>query len=75
MRARDEFWIESNSRPEPDLLWVKAGRYQQGHPTADDVMLAIEVSHTSLQYDLSEKASLYAEAGIVEYWLVDANAS
>lgn len=33
-------------------------------------MLAIEVSHTSLQYDLSGKASLYAEAGIVEYWLV-----
>ena len=64
-----------HSRPEPDLLWVRAGRYQERHPTADDVQLAIEVSHSSLEYDLLEKSELYAEAGIVEYWLVDANSS
>ena len=38
-----------------------------------DVLLAIEVSYSSLQSDLREKAELYAEAGIVEYWIVDAN--
>lgn len=60
------------SRPEPDLMWVRAARYRQSHPTANDVKLAIEVSDSSLQVDLIEKASLYAEAGIPEYWIVDA---
>lgn len=60
------------SRPEPDLLWVRAARYRDRHPTADDVKLAIEISDSSLQSDLIEKAALYADAGIVEYWIVDA---
>jgi Uma2 family endonuclease len=62
------------SRPEPDLLWVRAARYRQQHPTSGDVKLAIEIADSSLQSDLIEKAALYAEAAIVEYWIVDANA-
>lgn len=63
---------ELDSRPEPDLMWVRAARYQTQHPAAADVKLAIEVSDSSLQRDLIEKAPLYAQAGIIEYWLVDA---
>ena len=37
--------------------------------------LAIEVSDSSLQSDSCEKVKLYAEAGIVEHWIVDADAS
>ena len=66
---------ELHSRPEPDLLWLRAGRYRDHHPTAADVQLAIEVSYSSLKSDLLEKSGLYAEAGIAEYWCVDANAS
>jgi Uma2 family endonuclease len=66
---------ELESRPEPDLLWVRAARFRDRHPGASDVKLAIEVSYSSLQSDLREKAALYAEAGIVEYWIVDATAS
>lgn len=62
---------EFDSRPEPDLLWVRAGRYLNRHPTAADVRLAIEVSDSSLQADLIEKAELYGQAGIVEYWIID----
>ncbi len=61
-----------NSRPEPDLLWVRAARYRDRHPTAADVKLAIEVSGSSLYADLIEKVALYAQARIVEYWIVDA---
>ena len=39
-----------------------------------DVRLAIEVADSSLKFDLTEKAALYAEAGIGEYWVVDASA-
>lgn len=62
---------ELESRPEPDVFWILAGRYRDRHPNAADVKLAIEVSDSSLQSDLIEKASLYAEANIVEYWVVD----
>jgi Uma2 family endonuclease len=63
------------SRPEPDLMWVRKGQYHSHHPTAADVKLAIEVSYSSLKKDLTDKAELYAEAGIGEYWLVDAVSS
>ncbi|MEQ9407171.1 MAG: Uma2 family endonuclease [Fuerstiella sp.] len=36
---------------------------------------AFEVSYRSVKSDLAEKAELYAEAGIREYWIVDAAAT
>ena len=58
---------EQESRPEPDIMWIRAARYRNGHPQAGDVQLAIEVSYSSLAYDLETKRRLYAEAGIREY--------
>ena len=63
------------SRPEPDLMWLRLANFRDHHPMASDVQLAIEVAYSSLAYDLEEKRHLYAEAGIVEYWIVDAEAS
>ncbi|PHQ35972.1 Uma2 family endonuclease [Rhodopirellula bahusiensis] len=36
-----------------------------------DAVLAMEVSDSSLQYDLSETANLYAEAGLSVHWVVN----
>lgn len=58
------------SRLEPDVLWVRADHPRERHPTADEVLLLIEVSGSSLQVDRGVKADLYAGAGIVEYWVV-----
>lgn len=63
------------SQPEPDVMWVRKARYLDRHPAADDVLLAIEVAYGRLKNDLLEKAELYAEAGIKEYWVVDAEAN
>jgi Uma2 family endonuclease len=52
-------------------LWVEPKRYLDRHPLPDEVFLGIEVSESSLNYDRNEKAVLYAEAGMVEYWVVD----
>ena len=60
------------SMPEPDLMWLQKVSYKERHPTWQDVRLAIEVADSSLKSDLTEKAELYAEAGIQEYWVVDA---
>ena len=68
-------FVCDDNRPEPDVLWLKPRRYGRTRPTAEDVLLLIEVSDSSIAADLQEKADLYAESGIVEYWVVDVPAS
>jgi Uma2 family endonuclease len=41
------------------------------NPHPSDISLLVEISDTTLTYDLTIKASLYARAGIVEYWVLD----
>jgi Uma2 family endonuclease len=48
-------------------------RKRFARPTADDILLVIEISALSLTYDRKAKARLYARHGIREYWVVDAN--
>ena len=62
---------EQESRPEPDVLWVKPRRYLDRHPRSQDVLLLIEVSDSSVQYDRMLKGELYARAQIQEFWVVD----
>jgi Uma2 family endonuclease len=68
-------FICNDNRPEPDILWLQPRRYGRTRPTAHDVMLLIEVSDSSLSTDLQEKADVYAEAGVLEYWVVDVPSS
>ena len=65
---------ELQSRPEPDLMWIRASRYRDHHPRAVDVQLAIEVADSSLGYDMETKRRLYAQSNIREYWIVDPQA-
>jgi Uma2 family endonuclease len=62
---------EQDSSPHPDVAWVKKRNYADRHPLPDEVLLLIEVADSSLDSDCGEKAELYAEAGIREYWVVD----
>lgn len=36
------------------------------------MLLAIEVAHSSLRFDTTIKARLYAALGVREYWVIDA---
>lgn len=61
----------TNSVPEPDLAIV-AGQlrdFTSSHPTT--AALVIEVSDTTLEYDQTTKATIYAAAGIEDYWIVN----
>lgn len=40
-------------------------------PTADDCVIVIEVSDSTIVKDRTIKLPLYAQAGIPEYWLID----
>lgn len=59
------------SEPQPDLAIVSGAPqdYKKTHPQT--ALLVIEVADTSLEYDRSVKASLYASGGVPEYWIVN----
>jgi Uma2 family endonuclease len=68
--------VAVDSEPQPDLALLRhrAIAYKDAEITAADVVLLIEVAETSLRYDRTVKLRLYAEAGVPEYWVVDADA-
>lgn len=62
------------SEPEPDVALVENQRAaelrrQRRHPST--ATLVLEVANTSLQYDRLEKGSLYAQAEVPDYWIVN----
>ncbi|MGD1902776.1 MAG: Uma2 family endonuclease [Geitlerinemataceae cyanobacterium] len=59
------------SVPEPDIAVVVRGKYRDRLPNAAETKIVIEVAMSSLGKDLQVKRSLYAKAGIPEYWVVD----
>ena len=64
------FVAVDDSEPEPDLCIV-AGSIDDlsGHPSS--CLLLVEISLATLAYDRGEKASLYAESGVADYWIVN----
>jgi Uma2 family endonuclease len=55
--------------PEPDIALA---RRADGKAIAgSDVVLAVEISDTTLDDDLGRKMRLYAAHGIAEYWVAD----
>ena len=65
--------LNAHSEPVPDLMLLRprTDDYASGHPTPADVLLAVEVAKSSLDYDRGPKADLYAAAGVAELWVVD----
>lgn len=65
--------LNDYSEPEPDVavLRFRDDNYETAHPGSADVLLIIEVSDTSVDYDRNEKLPRYAAASIGEVWIVD----
>ena len=64
--------LADDSLPEPDIVvGVPAdGKWVAG----TEVVLAVEISVSTLKMDLGRKLRLYARHGIPEYWVVDPDA-
>ena len=72
VRVQNSIGIEAlDAAPQPDLAWVTRRDYRRARPSSAEVLLLIEVSDSTLGYDRGEKARLYAEAGIADYWIVN----
>ena len=63
----------SDSEPEPDVAVVRGSvdDYRTRHPTGAECALVIEIADSSLEYDRTVKAAVYAAAGIPAYWIVN----
>lgn len=71
LQCQDPITLPSNSEPEPDfaILRQREDNYLSAHPTPPDILLVIEIADSTLKYDQETKLSVYAEAGISDYWL------
>ena len=63
------------SQPRPDLVLYRPGMWRGQHPGAADISLVVQISDSSLSFDLGEKLALYRANGIQEYWVVDLKAT
>lgn len=65
--------LPPHNEPQPDIALLKprADDYESALPTADDVLLVVEIADTTLSYDRDAKLPIYARYGIPEVWLVD----
>jgi Uma2 family endonuclease len=61
----------SEAHPDVALLRRRQDRYRSRKPRPTDVLLIVEVSDTTLRFDLQVKLPLYARASIEEVWVVD----
>jgi Uma2 family endonuclease len=61
------------SEPEPDfvVMRLRTGRNDRAHPSATDAFLVVEISDSTLRYDLDIKVPLYARYGVPAVWVID----
>jgi Uma2 family endonuclease len=71
VRSQMPVALDEESAPEPDLVVVAGSRtdYREQHPAR--LTLVVEVADSSLTFDRHYKGSLYARAGVQDYWVVN----
>jgi Uma2 family endonuclease len=69
-RIQTPLVLGQTTDPMPDIALLRgSARGQSTHPIAAE--LVIEIADSSLNFDLTTKAELYATAGIADYWVLD----
>ena len=71
VRGQGPVALDDESEPEPDAAVVPGSfrDYVAGHPSRP--VLVVEVSESSLAFDRHHKGSVYARAGLTDYWIVN----
>jgi len=71
VRTQGPIGLDDESEPEPDVAVVPGSLddYRSVHPSR--AVLTLEVSDSSLSIDRERKGSLYARAGLIDYWVLN----
>ncbi|MEG4810443.1 Uma2 family endonuclease [Microcoleus sp. F8-D3] len=71
--VQDPIQLTEITEPQPDvvLLQFRADYYAEVHPMPDEVLLLVEVSDSTVDFDRDVKVPNYARSGIQEIWLWD----
>jgi Uma2 family endonuclease len=71
VRAQGPIALDEDSEPEPDIAVVPGSRRDHSRAHPSHPVLIVEVADSSLAFDRAEKGSLYARAGIADYWILN----
>jgi Uma2 family endonuclease len=71
VRVQDPLALDDESAPEPDLAVVRGRHADYRHEHPARAALVVEIAESSLAFDRVHKGSLYARAGIPDYWIVN----
>jgi Uma2 family endonuclease len=71
VRTEGPIGLDDESEPEPDVAVVAGAPddYARAHPSRP--VLTVEVAESSLALDRQRKGSLYARAGLADYWVLN----
>jgi Uma2 family endonuclease len=71
VRTEGPIGLDDDSEPEPDIAVVSGSPddYASAHPSRP--VLVVEVADSSLRMDRVRKGSLYARAGLPDYWVLN----
>src|SRR5881296_1608617 len=71
VRTQGPIGLDDESEPEPDVAVVPGGPedYRSAHPSRP--VLTVEVAESSLGSDREGKGSVYARAGLQDYWVLN----
>jgi len=71
IRSQGPVALTDDSEPEPDIAVTRGTRrdYRDDHPSRP--ALVVEVAEASLALDREHKGSLYARAGVADYWILN----
>src|SRR5262245_42643802 len=71
VRSQGPIALDDDSEPEPDVAVMFGARrdYSREHPSRP--ALVVEVAESSLAFDREHKGSLYARAGVADYWILN----
>ena len=73
VRVHGPVALDSESEPEPDVSVVPGTPrdYHREHPALPALVVEVSASRSRLTFDRAHKGSLYARAGLADYWIVN----
>jgi Uma2 family endonuclease len=71
VRSQGPIALDDESEPEPDVAVVPGARRDYGREHPARPLLVVEVAQSSLRLDRLHKGSLYARAGVADYWILN----